>query len=153
MTPFEELAATAGTWRGPSVLKDPHNNLDETCESTMTLTPVLRATFVRLDYTWDYKGAPQEGTMLIGYQPKSGDVTTAWADTWHMSRAMMISRGTASSDRGLDVMGHYPAPPGPDWGWRTQLRCARDEIRLTMYNVTPDGEEALAVDATYRRDR
>ena len=38
-----------------------------------------------------------------------------------------------------------PTPPRPDWGWRIEIHPAvADGFQLRMYNITPDGEEALA---------
>jgi hypothetical protein len=50
------------------------------------------------------------------------------------------------------VRGSYAAAPGPDWGWRTVIETAEDDsLRMVMYNLTPDGQEYLAVEAVYRR--
>jgi hypothetical protein len=50
------------------------------------------------------------------------------------------------------VRGSYPAPTGPDWGWRIELdlRLA-DQLQMRMVNITPDGQEMLAVQAVYAR--
>ena len=63
-----------------------------------------------------------------------------------MSNKLLISEGKAARGS-VDVSGSYAAPPGPDWGWRTTLGPGPDEtLRMVMYNVTPDGEEYLAVE-------
>lgn len=52
----------------------------------------------------------------------------------------------------VDARGTYAAPPGPDWGWRIVIEPeSRDGFRMLMFNITPNGEEALAVQATYSR--
>jgi len=44
------------------------------------------------------------------------------------------------------------APPGPDWGWRTEFDTKDgDSFRIAMYNVPPGGEEELAFEAAYKR--
>jgi Protein of unknown function (DUF1579) len=70
-----------------------------------------------------------------------------------MSDKPMKSEGPASSES-VDVRGSYAAPPGPDWGWRTVIETAgTDSFRMVMHNVSPDGQEYLAVDAEYHRAR
>jgi hypothetical protein len=53
---------------------------------------------------------------------------------------------------GVDVRGSYPDKPEyAGWGWRTVLEPTNAGWSMTMYNTTPDGEEALAVSAHYSR--
>jgi hypothetical protein len=164
MSGLETLATCAGAWRGTSRLHDPHTNSPEDSASNLTVTPILRGLFLRVDYTWAYQGAPQEGTMLIGYEPKAERaqaVTAFWADTWHMGRAVLVSRGSSTpappeADGSLNLLGSYPAPTGPDWGWRTMIQPAAEgedgALQISMYNITPDGQEYIAVEATYTRE-
>ena len=120
--------------------------------STTDLTPLLGGRFIRLDYTWAYQGSAQEGSLLIGYESGPAVVTAQWIDNWHMGEAVMSCRGTAKTDGSVDVRGSYAAPPGPDWGWRIVLE-PRDgtALHLVMYNITPEGDEELAVEADYTR--
>ena len=44
------------------------------------------------------------------------------------------------------------APSSPDWGWRIELEVTElDEFEMRMYNISPQGEEELAVQARYDR--
>ena len=36
----------------------------------------------------------------------------------------MLATGTMTRSGRFDVFAKYPAPPDPDWGWRTILRPA-----------------------------
>jgi hypothetical protein len=141
----------AGAWKATDRLRgDPSFEGDS--PSTATVTPMLGDQFVRIDYRWAQGTEPQDGVMLIGHEPASGIVTVAWMDTWHNGDRMMVCTGTASPDGGIDVRGTYPAGPGsPDWGWRTVISLEAAGWTMTMFNVTPDGDEALAVEAVYRR--
>ena len=116
-----------------------------------TITRVLKGKFVRLDYTWDYKGDPQEGSILFGYMPSSDEVTAYWADTWHMGHLVMECRGAGLDEHALSVFGTYEAPSGPDWGWRTKMTVDVDTLRMEMFNVSPEGHEELAVRSSWSR--
>lgn len=105
MSAFEKIAASKGPWSGRYVLQDPMNNIADDSESSLTVVPVLRGRFVRLDYTWAYHDDPQEGSMLIGRNPKSGGVTAHWIDTWHNGTGAMACTGTDSDGGTLEVRG------------------------------------------------
>jgi hypothetical protein len=127
-------------------------NVSEDSPSTAELTPLLGGKFIRLDYTWAYQGAAQEGSLLIGYQSGREVVTAHWVDTWHMGESVMSCRGIGETDGSIMVRGTYSAHPGPDWGWRIDLRPREGtDLRLVMYNVTPDGHEEVAVEVDYAR--
>lgn len=149
---LDRLLALAGTWRGVSRLQDPETSQPEDSDSTLTVAPVLHDTFALLTYTWAYHGTPQEGLLLIGYQAAVAVVTAYWADTWHMGDQVMTCEGTVDGEGGLALRGSYGAPPNQVWGWRIELTQRDDRtLTLTMYNVTPDGQEALAVEAAFMR--
>lgn len=151
MTPVESLATLAGTWAGTSTLHDPHTGRPEPSDSALTVTPILGGRFVRLDYTWAHNGKPHEGSLLVGHDPAAGVTTAHWIDSWHMGRAVMACTGRADGV-GLAVRGTYPAPPGPDWGWRIDLTPTAAGLRLVMHNVFPaeqGGAEQVAVEADY----
>ena len=148
------LIQLQGNWRGRNKLwlnpDDPHTE----SQSTASITPVVLGKFLRFDYTWAYQDNPQEGVILFGYEAEENLVTAIWADSWHMGDQFMICHGTLRDNGAVDVSGSYAAAPGPDWGWRTLVK-ARNEIlfSLLMYNITPQGEEQLAVEAVYHRAR
>ena len=113
---------------------------------------MLGEAFVRLDCTWGYQGTPQEGSLLIGYDSTSQEVTAHWVDTWHMGDKVMACRGSAGDDGEITVRGTYAAPPGPDWGWRIVITpSGGDRLDIGMFNVTPDGRAQLAVESSYSR--
>jgi hypothetical protein len=45
---------------------------------------VLGGRFVRLDCTRGHRDKPHEGSLLVGFAPKTGEVSGHWIDTWHM---------------------------------------------------------------------
>jgi hypothetical protein len=150
VNPVEALTAVAGQWSGSNTLQDPNTGKPEESPSTVTVTPVLGGRFVRLDYTWGYQGKPQEGSLLVGFEPKSGEVSGHWIDTWHMGRKVLACLGTAAAGT-VAVRGSYAAPPGPDWGWRIEIAPGDDGLRITHTNIYPDGKEELAAEGVYSR--
>ena len=152
MSALNRLAACAGRWRGSNRLHDPHSGKPEDSASTAVLTTLLGGQFVRLDYDWSYRGARQEGSLLIGCQSDLDRTTVHWIDSWHMSDAVLDCTGVVDESGDIDVRGSYAAPPGPDWGWRIVIRPSDPgALHVVMHNVTPAGEEALAVEATFAR--
>jgi hypothetical protein len=143
------LRACAGPWTGTNQLFFPPEPPRESA-SELGVASVIGGKFVRIDYTWAFEGAPQEGSLLIGFE--GGQFTIVWGDTWHMGDKLMLSTGAAGADTTIDVFGTYAVEGYPDWGWRTVLRAeAADRLQLQMYNVSPEGESTLAVDAGYSR--
>lgn len=104
----------------------------------------LRVTADRVAVHWDFEGAPKTGELVLaGPAPScSGHFT----DSFHAAGGLLL-HGHAAGGR-LRLYGTYPAGDGtPDWGWRIVLDwCDPAHFSLRMFNVKPDGSEALAVD-------
>jgi len=144
------LLACAGSWRGVNTLHDPHTGSPVDTPSTLTVTPLLDGRFARLDYTWRYDGKPQEGVMLVGFQKKDEVATAHWIDTWHMGEQVLACAGRAQEGGALSVLGSYAVPGHPDWGWRIEVYPdAGHSLRIVMFNLSPEGEEWPAVEASY----
>jgi hypothetical protein len=115
------------------------------------VTSILRGTFVRLDYTWSYQGAPQEGSLLIGLDPKSKELSGHWIDTFHMGRKVLTCLGVDQPDGAIALKGSYAAPPGPDWGWRIEITPGPGSLKIEHFNIDGEGHEDPAVEADYVR--
>ncbi len=152
MSVLHGLLSCAGAWRGRNTLHDPNSARPDESPSELTVTPVLGGKFVRLDYTWAQQGEPQEGSLLLGFDPKAGQVSGHWIDTWHMGRKVMACLGPTPIGGTISVKGSYAAPPGPDWGWRIEITPEDGKtIRIAHFNVDPDDKEEPAVEAVYSR--
>ena len=147
------LPLLAGRWNGTyRLIVNPAEPPRES-KTSAVVTPVAAGGFVRMDYTWEEDGKPQDGSILLGRDSERCVVTAHWVDSWHMSDKVMACEGP-STDAGssLEVRGAYAAPPGPDWGWRTVIEATgTDSFRMLMYNVSPDGREDVSVEAAYTR--
>ena len=151
MSGFEDLIACTGQWRGTYHLWETPGTDADRSPSSATVLPVVKGKFVRFDYTWVWEKEIQEGSLLIGYEVQTGLVTAVWADSWHNGNKFMICHGEVRAEA-IDMLGSYPAPSGPDWGWRTIIETeGSDSLHLRMYNIPPEGQEALAVDVRYMR--
>lgn len=148
---LDELIACAGAWTGTNALQDPENGIEATAPSRASVTPLMDGRFVRIDYDWSYRDRPQWGSMLVGHRPDADEVTLYWIDSWHNGHSAMLCRGTRRDGGVLDVRGTYGVGTGPDWGWRTEIHPHADSLLWVMYNVTPAGEEALAVEEMLAR--
>jgi hypothetical protein len=154
MPGLDSLIASAGTWRGTNTLHDPKTKSPDESSGTLQVRPVLAERFVRLEYTWSYDGKPQEGSLLVGFDPLTKTISGHWIDTWHMGHQAMICLGTEPDGATFTLRGSYAPPTGPDWGWRIEITAAPnvDSLRITMHNIWPDGErEDPAVEAVYAR--
>lgn len=151
MKALEDLAACAGTWRGSNRLQDPTTNTPDESRSTLSVISILAGRFVRIDYTWSYRGSPQEGSLLIGCDPRTGAVSAHWIDTWHMGDKAMMCAGAVSETGELSVRGSYSAGEGPEWGWRISIAPGVQRLRMVMFNIDPGGREELAVESEYAR--
>lgn len=120
--------------------------------STATVALGAGGDALLVTYTWSDGGKPAEGVLLLQHDPATTVATGAWTDSWHLRGTVMFCRGDVSSDGAISVLGGYAAPPGPDWGWSIEIAPqGADAFRLRMFNITPDGESALAVEAEYAR--
>lgn len=103
----------------------------------------------RIEYTWSSDGTPHSGDMEFR-RDDDGGVTMDWNDTFHTPGGAMACSGT-EEDGKIDVLGHYGAGGG-EWGWRTVIDTTQpDRLTVTMFNITPAGEEAPAVEFTLTR--
>jgi hypothetical protein len=148
------LARLVGTWSGvaKTYLDPTQPPVEAKWEGRMA--PVLGGRFVRFEYRSDVQGTPIAGELLIAYESAEGLWRTSWIDSFHTGTAILLSTGTGGPDaKPVNVSGRYFAAPGhPHWGWRTELHDTEPaQLRLAMFNVSPEGQEDLGVDIVLRR--
>lgn len=150
----EGLSAALGAWEGNYRLWFGPGDPAAESHTTAQIATVGAGRFLTMTYTWMYEGKPHEGFILLGVNPMASELRAEWVDSFHNSDRIMECTGSmpAEGEVAVSVFGSYPAPPGPDWGWRTVLeQPSADEFRLIMFNVPPGAAEVLAVEAVYKR--
>jgi hypothetical protein len=149
--PHRTLADLVGSWAGvsktwfqPDVLAD-----ESAVGGTIELVAGDRFALYRYDAV--LQDEPLAGVALFGYHLDAGDYTCAWVDSFHTGTDQMILTG-AAIDGGFQVTGSYPAGDGPPWGWRIEVtRPANDRLLIAMFNITPERQEARAVEMDLTR--
>jgi hypothetical protein len=143
----------SGKWTGKNLLRLSWlPSPDHMSLSDLTVSRAAKGKFLMFTYSWHHEEIPQEGVIIVGYDEKQNLATAAWIDSWHMSDKVMLCRGTINEKGIIDTRGSYEAPPGPDWGWRIIITPhSSNELKIIMYNCSPEGVEELAVKAEYKR--
>jgi hypothetical protein len=152
MPALAALKASIGKWQGTNQLWLAPGQPVRSSKSTAEIRAIAQDQFSEIRYTWADEGKAQEGKLVLSLAPDSGSVKAVWFDTWHMANAFMVCDGAVDERGVVRVRGTYAAPPGPDWGWRITIEPnGKDALRFAMHNITPDGDEFLAVEVAYAR--
>lgn len=143
-----------GVWTGENLL---HLSwltpTDYQSLSELTVATAVKGKFLTFNYQWSHENAAHEGLLLVGFDAEQKLVNASWADSWHSSVKPLALSGTIDEAGAIDVRGNYEVPNHPDWSWRIVVKTIDDGLQMTMYNVSPEGAEDLAVRADYQRVR
>lgn len=144
------LADLVGEWKGTNRLHASWMPQPlQMSDSKATVRSIMKGQFLSIEYSWTFEDKPQEGMLLLGCDPKSDAVQAVWTDSWHSKDVLMLCNGRQDEDGTVSILGHYSVPNHPDWGWRTEVIPKAGAFRYVMYNVSPEGEEEIAVETDF----
>lgn len=146
------LARMAGEWEGRFRLWYEPGAPAEDSRQRGSIRVLLGGRVLLHEYEGQCAGEPMQGVAMIAYHLDEQRHETAWAESFGTGTSIMFSTG-APGDPRLSMLGSYSdGPGGARWGWRTEIdQPSDDALDLRMYNITPAGEEALAVEVNYHR--
>jgi hypothetical protein len=159
----------AGDWSGTDRLWFRPEELANESPASVYARPTLGGQALVYEYGWSMGDDEHHGTLLV--TPVDVGVEVAWIDTFHTSGTIMALTTAALGRSGLgpvgdtgpdaatpafDVLGSYGGDgsygDGVAWGWRMRLVLVDHEhLVLSHWNVTPEGEQLLAVLGEYER--
>jgi hypothetical protein len=148
----QELQNFVGQWKGISRVWFEADVLADESPIEGNIESVLEGRFLMHRYRTAFKDRAVEGIYLIGFDLQSNQFQVAWADSFHMSTAIMFLKGN-SNDQDFEVLGSYPDHQQPPhyWGWRTDMHFEGEELVIVSYNISPSGASAKATEIRYRR--
>ena len=152
--PHKELSRLEGKWKGSSKVWFDPSKLEDDSPISGEMKTILDGRFILHDYKTNFKEKPITGMAIIGYHLDLGKFQVAWIDSFHNGSAIMFSEGK-KGDPNLSVLGSY-AYVTPEmeqhWGWRTEIEIVSDDqVIITAFNISPEGEETRATEIDYRR--
>jgi hypothetical protein len=146
------LAAMAGDWEGRFRLWFEADKLADESLQRGRIRVVGGGRFLLHEYEGRCGGEPFEGVALWGYHLDESAFECAWGESFGTGTSIMFSTGQLRDER-FDALGSYGSGAGGErWGWRTELsQPDADHLDIRMFNISPAGDEALAVEVNYRR--
>jgi hypothetical protein len=149
----ETLKALVGEWKGSNRLHlgdwHPVKPIHDS-DGTASVRERIGGQFIEIAYTWEHESKPFEGVLILGGDNKTDAVNAFWTDSWHMAHQVMMCEGSQVNGN-VSVTGSYKVDGHPDWSWRSEIVPGIDEFRYNMYNVSPEGDEQIAVEMELKR--
>ena len=146
------LAGMAGDWEGRFRLWfEPGKPADDSVQRGR-IRLVGGGRFLLHEYEGHCSGEPFEGVALWAYHLDENAFECAWGESFGTGTSIMFSAGRVDDGR-FRALGSYAEGQGGErWGWRTELSQPDPEhLNIRMFNISPAGDEALAVEVNYTR--
>jgi len=153
-SPHHFLRQLAGGWSGIARTWQDPTAEPSTGRVQGSIQVILDGRFILYLYESSVQGEPQHGMFTFGYDTTTDQYQASWVDSFHNNTAIMYCVGNAR-EHGFFVQGNYPdLAGGPDWGLRTEVELPDpDHLKITAYNISPEGMESLATQTELTRVR
>lgn len=146
------LSGLEGSWTGTNYLWLRPDLPPQESVSLAEVTTVAGGNFLSLVYNWAEENGPQDGLLLVNGRTADSGATSVWADSFHTAPGLMRFKTAVGEDGTAVLEASYPAPEGPDWGWRIVIDpTPAPDFHMVMFNITPEGEALKAVEVVYQR--
>jgi len=149
-----KLAQLAGEWEGSAKTWFEPGKVGDESPVSGSMRLVLDGRFILYEYKGRFGGKPLAGMGFIGYHLGLGKFQFAWIDSFHNDTALMFSEGDRNSELFSMLGGYTYITPEAEhrWGWRTEIAQPHtNELIITAFNISPEGEEELATETVYKR--
>lgn len=146
------LACMTGDWAGETRVWFGPDQLADQSPQSGRIRAIGGGRFLLHEYDCAFQGEPQQGVAIYALHLDAGTCESAWVDSFHTGTSIIFSSAAADDGR-FTVLGSYgDGAGGAPWGWRTEIeQPGDDELVITMFNISPQGEETKAVETRYVR--
>lgn len=148
MTDF--LKNLEGRWTGPATTyMGPETRFEDPWDVSFRV--LQGGHFALQEHAIEVDGVAHQGWALLGRKGDTDEFTMTLADSFHTAgTGLLVSEGRLDESGKFSVLGHYQA--GPErWGWRTNMQVEDQSLVVSVYNISPAGQEYPAISAQLSR--